>query len=121
MYWELFRSMSGVDMLHVPYRGGGPALTDLLGGQVQAFFSTLISSIQYIRDGKLRPARGDRIDALCGAPKLRGGQVRSKTGRHGKRPVPNDTLGHAGERHPRHGSSHDNRVSPAASRDRHSH
>ena len=35
MYWELFRSLSGVDMLHVPYRGGGPALTDLLGGQVQ--------------------------------------------------------------------------------------
>jgi tripartite-type tricarboxylate transporter receptor subunit TctC len=54
MYWELFRSMSGVDMLHVPYRGGGPALTDLLGGQVQAFFGTVISSIQYIRDGKLR-------------------------------------------------------------------
>ena len=55
MYWELFRSMAGVDMVHVPYRGGGPALTDLLGGQVQAFFSLLISSIQYIRDGKLRP------------------------------------------------------------------
>jgi tripartite-type tricarboxylate transporter receptor subunit TctC len=54
MFWELFRSMAGVDMLHVPYRGGGPALTDLLGGQVQVYFSTLISSIQYIRDGKLR-------------------------------------------------------------------
>jgi tripartite-type tricarboxylate transporter receptor subunit TctC len=36
MYWELFRSLTGVDMLHVPYRGGGPAITDLLGGQVQA-------------------------------------------------------------------------------------
>ena len=55
MYWELFRSMAEVDMVHVPYRGGGPALTDLLGGQVQTFFSSLISSIQYIRDGKLRP------------------------------------------------------------------
>jgi tripartite-type tricarboxylate transporter receptor subunit TctC len=54
MFWELFRSMTGVDMLHVPYRGGGPALTDLLGGQVQVYFSTLISAIQYIRDGKLR-------------------------------------------------------------------
>jgi tripartite-type tricarboxylate transporter receptor subunit TctC len=41
-------------MLHVPYRGGGPALTDLLGGQVQIFFSPIIASIQYIRDGKLR-------------------------------------------------------------------
>jgi tripartite-type tricarboxylate transporter receptor subunit TctC len=55
MYWELFRSMTGVDMLHVPYRGGGPALIDLLGGQVQVYFGTLISAIQYIRDGKLRP------------------------------------------------------------------
>jgi tripartite-type tricarboxylate transporter receptor subunit TctC len=54
MFWELFRSMTGVDMLHVPYRGGGPAVTDLLGGQVQAYFATLISAIQYIRDGKLR-------------------------------------------------------------------
>jgi tripartite-type tricarboxylate transporter receptor subunit TctC len=54
MFWELFRSTTGVDMLHVPYRGGGPALTDLLGGQVQVYFSTLISAIQYIRDGKLR-------------------------------------------------------------------
>src|SRR5262245_1714746 len=54
MYWELFRSMTGVNMLHIPYRGGGPALTDLLGGQVQAYFSTLISSIQYIREDKLR-------------------------------------------------------------------
>jgi len=55
MFWELFRSMTGVNMLHVPYRGGGPALTDLLGGQVQAYFSTLISAIQYIKDDKLRP------------------------------------------------------------------
>jgi tripartite-type tricarboxylate transporter receptor subunit TctC len=55
LYWELFRSMTGVDMLHVPYRGGGPALTDLLGGQVQTFFAAVISSIQHIRDGRLRP------------------------------------------------------------------
>ena len=54
MYWELFRSLSGVDMLHVPYRGGGPALTDLLGGQVQIYFGTAASSIGYVRAGKLR-------------------------------------------------------------------
>ena len=54
MYWELFRSMSGVDMLHVPYRGAGAALTDLVGGQVHAYFGALISSIQYVGDGKLR-------------------------------------------------------------------
>jgi tripartite-type tricarboxylate transporter receptor subunit TctC len=54
MYWELFRSVTGVDMLHVPYRGGGPALTDLLGGQVQAYFGTSASTIEYVRAGRLR-------------------------------------------------------------------
>jgi tripartite-type tricarboxylate transporter receptor subunit TctC len=54
MCWELFRSMSGIDMLHIPYRGGGPALTDLLGGQVQAYMPTLVSAIEHIRAGKLR-------------------------------------------------------------------
>jgi tripartite-type tricarboxylate transporter receptor subunit TctC len=71
MYWELFRSMTGVNMVHVPYRGAGPALTDLLGGQVQAYFSTLISSIQYIRDGKLRPlavTAATRADVLPDIP-----------------------------------------------------
>jgi tripartite-type tricarboxylate transporter receptor subunit TctC len=55
VYWEMFRTMSGVDMLHVPYRGGGPALTDMLGGQVQVYFATMAASIEYIRSGKLRP------------------------------------------------------------------
>jgi tripartite-type tricarboxylate transporter receptor subunit TctC len=50
MYWEL----TVVDMLHVPYRGGGPALTDLLGGQVHAYFGTMASSIEHIRTGRLR-------------------------------------------------------------------
>jgi tripartite-type tricarboxylate transporter receptor subunit TctC len=54
MYWELFRSLTGVDMLHVPYRGGGPALTDLLGGQVQVYFGTTASSIEYVRSARLR-------------------------------------------------------------------
>jgi tripartite-type tricarboxylate transporter receptor subunit TctC len=52
---ELFKIMTGVDMLHIPYRGMGPALTDLLGGQVQVTFDNLPSSIGYIRGGKLRP------------------------------------------------------------------
>jgi tripartite-type tricarboxylate transporter receptor subunit TctC len=51
---ELFKMMAGVDMVHVPYRGAGPALTDLLGGQVQVMFATMPSSIEYIRAGKLR-------------------------------------------------------------------
>jgi tripartite-type tricarboxylate transporter receptor subunit TctC len=54
MYWELFRSVTGIDMLHVPYRGGGPALTDLVGGQVQAYFGTSAATIAFIRTGKLR-------------------------------------------------------------------
>jgi tripartite-type tricarboxylate transporter receptor subunit TctC len=54
MYWELFRTMSGVDMLHVPYRGGGPAVVDLLGGQVQVYFGTFASSIAHIKAGRLR-------------------------------------------------------------------
>ena len=51
---ELFKMMTGVDMVHVPYRGGGPALTDLLAGQVQVMFPATVSSIEYIRDGRLR-------------------------------------------------------------------
>ena len=51
---ELFRMMAGIDMVHVPYRGGGPALTDLVAGQVQVMFSGTVSSIQYIRAGRLR-------------------------------------------------------------------
>jgi len=51
---ELFKMMAGVDMVHVPYRGSAPALTDLLGGQVQVMFVDLPSSIGYVRIGKLR-------------------------------------------------------------------
>jgi tripartite-type tricarboxylate transporter receptor subunit TctC len=51
---ELFKMMTGVSMLHVPYRGGAPALTDLLGGQVQVMFSPLPESIETIRAGKVR-------------------------------------------------------------------
>jgi tripartite-type tricarboxylate transporter receptor subunit TctC len=51
---ELFKMMAGVDLVHVPYRGGGPALTDLIAGQVQVMFATTISSIEYIKAGKLR-------------------------------------------------------------------
>jgi tripartite-type tricarboxylate transporter receptor subunit TctC len=51
---ELFKMMTGVDMVHVPYRSGGPALTDLLGGQMQVMFPATVSSIEYIRAGRLR-------------------------------------------------------------------
>src|SRR6516165_8526984 len=55
VYGELFKMMAGVDMFHVPYRGGAPALTDLLAGQVQIMFDTMATSIEHIRAGKLRP------------------------------------------------------------------
>jgi tripartite-type tricarboxylate transporter receptor subunit TctC len=51
---ELFKMMAGINMPHVPYRGDAPALTDLLGGQVQVYFGALASSIEYIRSGALR-------------------------------------------------------------------
>jgi len=51
---ELFKAMTGINMLHVPYKGAGPALVDLMGGQVQVLFDNLPSSIGYIKAGKLR-------------------------------------------------------------------
>jgi tripartite-type tricarboxylate transporter receptor subunit TctC len=51
---EMFKMMTGVDLLHVPYRGAAPALTDLISGQVQVMFDNMPSSIEHIRAGKLR-------------------------------------------------------------------
>jgi tripartite-type tricarboxylate transporter receptor subunit TctC len=54
MFWELFRNMAGVDMIHVPYHGGGPAVVDLLAGQVQAYMGTFASSLEHAKAGRLR-------------------------------------------------------------------
>ena len=51
---EFFKLLTGVSMTHVPYRGAGPALTDLLGGQVQIYFAPMAATIEYIRAGRLR-------------------------------------------------------------------
>ena len=51
---ELFNIMAGLNLVHVPYRGGAPALTDLMSGQVQVYFSSTVSSIEYIKTGRLR-------------------------------------------------------------------
>jgi tripartite-type tricarboxylate transporter receptor subunit TctC len=51
---ELFKMMTGIDLVHVPYRGAGPALIDLLAGQMQVLFATMSSSIGYVRDDRLR-------------------------------------------------------------------
>jgi tripartite-type tricarboxylate transporter receptor subunit TctC len=68
---ELFKMMTSVDLLHVPYRGSGPMLTDLLGGRVQMSFDSLPASIEHIRAGKLRPlavTSATRSDALPDIP-----------------------------------------------------
>jgi tripartite-type tricarboxylate transporter receptor subunit TctC len=70
---ELFKMMTGVHMLHVPYRGEAPALTDLIGGQVQAMFVTMPASIEYVRTGKLRAlavTTATRSDLLPNIPAL---------------------------------------------------
>jgi tripartite-type tricarboxylate transporter receptor subunit TctC len=51
---ELFKMMAGIDLVHIPYRGAAPALTDLIGGQVQLYFGPMSGSIEYIKTGKLR-------------------------------------------------------------------
>ena len=68
---ELFKMMAGIDMVHVPYRGGGPAQNDVLGGQAQVLFSTPSASIAYIRAGMLRAlavTTATRSDALPDIP-----------------------------------------------------
>jgi len=73
MYWELFRSRTGVDMVHVPYRGGGPAIADLLGGQVQVYFGTTAAAIAYIKTRRLRAlavTSATRLPALPDVPAM---------------------------------------------------
>jgi tripartite-type tricarboxylate transporter receptor subunit TctC len=68
---ELFKMMAGVEMVHVPYRGSTPALTDLLGGQVQVMFDATPSSLPHIRAGKLRPlavTTATRLEVLPDVP-----------------------------------------------------
>jgi tripartite-type tricarboxylate transporter receptor subunit TctC len=54
LYGEMFKQMCGIDMLHVPYRGGGRALVDLLGGHVDVMFDTLVTAIEHIRSNEVR-------------------------------------------------------------------
>jgi tripartite-type tricarboxylate transporter receptor subunit TctC len=51
---ELFKMMAGIDLVHVPYRGAGPAMVDLMSGQVQVMFNTMSASLQHVRAGSLR-------------------------------------------------------------------
>ena len=68
---ELFKMMAGVDMIHVPYRGGAPAMTDLMAGQIQVVFNPVPESMEFIKAGKLRPlavTSATRSEALPDIP-----------------------------------------------------
>jgi tripartite-type tricarboxylate transporter receptor subunit TctC len=70
---ELFKMMTGIDMIHVPYRGDSAAVTDLLGGQVQVMFPAMSASVEYIKAGKLRAlavTTATRSDVLPDVPTL---------------------------------------------------
>jgi tripartite-type tricarboxylate transporter receptor subunit TctC len=73
MAGELFKYMTGIDMVHVPYRASPPAITDLMGGQVQVYFSPIAAAIEYVRAGKLRAlaiSSTKRSDALPDIPSI---------------------------------------------------
>jgi tripartite-type tricarboxylate transporter receptor subunit TctC len=68
---ELFKMMAGVDLVHVPYRGGAPATTDLIAGHLHVIFAPLSESIEYVKAGKLRPlavTTTGRLDVLPDVP-----------------------------------------------------
>jgi tripartite-type tricarboxylate transporter receptor subunit TctC len=70
---ELFKMMAGVDLIHVPYRGNGPAFNDLIGGQVQVMFPSPVGLLEYIQAGKLRAlavTTATRSDALPDIPTM---------------------------------------------------
>lgn len=70
MSGELLKAMTGVDLLHVPYKGAGPMLTDLIGGQIQLGFDNLPSSMPHIRAGKIRPIAVTTPERWPGAPEI---------------------------------------------------
>jgi tripartite-type tricarboxylate transporter receptor subunit TctC len=73
VFGELFKFMTGLNTVHVPYRGGAPAMTDLLGGQVQVYFGPVAESIEYVKAGRLRPlavTTAGRLDSLPDIPAI---------------------------------------------------
>lgn len=67
---ELFRALAHVDLVHVPYKGGGPAITDLLGGQVTMYFSSLPGALPFVRSGKLRALGVTSAKRAAAAPEM---------------------------------------------------
>jgi len=80
---ELFKQLSGADIVHVPYKGGGPALTDVVAGQIQMTFDTVGTSLQFIRDGRLKalavsnPTRLGELPDVPTMPELGYGPINS--------------------------------------------
>lgn len=96
---ELFQMMSGTKLNHVPYRGEAPALTDLLGGHVQVAFTTLTSSIEYLKAGTLRPLAVSTItrspslpDVPVMADTVPGYEASSWSGLLGPKGIPDDVV-----------------------------
>ena len=96
---ELFKAMTGVDMVHVPYKGSAPALTDLVAGQTQVMFDNLPSSIGFIKSGKLRPlgvTSAEPVKALPGIPPVgktvKGFEAASWFGFTGPKGIPADIV-----------------------------
>jgi len=67
---ELFKQLSGTDIVHVPYKGGGPALTDVVAGQIQMTFDTVGTSVQFVRDGRLKPLAVSNPTRLAEMPSV---------------------------------------------------
>ncbi len=67
---ELFKAQAKIDMVHVPYKGSAPALTDLLGGQVEVFFGNVLSVIPQVRSGKLRALAVTSVERMPVAPEI---------------------------------------------------
>jgi tripartite-type tricarboxylate transporter receptor subunit TctC len=99
IYGELFKMMADVDMLHVPYRGAPQALTDLISGRVHVMFDSVVSSMEYIRTGKLRPlavTTAKRLETLPHLPTIGefvpGYEASAWTGLGAPRNTPSDII-----------------------------
>ena len=66
----MFLAASGIDMLHVPYKGGPPALTDLMGGQVQVMFETSVAALPFVKQGRLRALAVSSAERVAAAPEI---------------------------------------------------
>ena len=67
---ELFKSMAGLDLQHIPYKGGGPAMNDVIGGQVSMMFGTVLETMPQVRSGKLRGLAVSSAKRMSAAPEL---------------------------------------------------